>query len=459
MRPYAAHAASVATPCPAARFGARPWSVLVLSLLAVGCAGEDPRMAIEAAEVFSPSRTGTQSPGIVELGQLLFFDPELSGNRDVACASCHMPVDHASDTLPLGIGVGASGTGHAREGGVVLPRHTLAPFNRSFARRLLWDGRVEQLDDKSLRILLAPNVELPIPEGIDTPLEAQALLPILDRHEMRGQDGDVGVTALPNELAAISDDDPRAVWDAVMVRLMAIDEYRVRFAGAFPSVPEGEHGIEHVARALARFEMRLWDLTDTPFDRYLGTEHTKPRDDAMSDSALRGATLFFGDAGCARCHNGPLLSDESFHNIGVPPVGPGFDGQADEGRARVTGEPADRFAFRTPSLRNVALTAPYFHNGSVPWLRDAVELHLDPERFVRGPTREGESPDPSDVEAVFSTLDAGARPVLPVSPEEIDDLVAFLEALSSDAEQSVFPGAGEPVEVPSGLAFPHSDRF
>lgn len=441
-------------------FGARPLALLMVALVTVGCAGEDPRVGIRAAGVFSPSRTGTQSPGIVELGQLLFFDPELSGNRDVACASCHMPVDHAHDSQPVGRGVGASGTGHAREGGVMLPRHTLAPFNRSFARRLLWDGRVEELDDKSLRILLAPNVELPIPEGIETPLEAQALLPILDRHEMRGQDGDVGATGLANELASLPDDDPRAVWDAVMARLMAIPAYRVRFAGAFPSVPEGEHGIEHLVRAIARFEMRLWDLTDTPFDRYLGTEHTKPRDDVMSDAALRGATLFFGDAGCARCHNGPLLSDESFHNVGVPPVGPGFDGELDEGRARVTGDPADRFAFRTPALRNVALTAPYFHNGSVDWLRDAVELHLDPARFVQGATGSRESPAPADVEAVLATLDPQAEPLVQLSPDEINDLVSFLEALSSDSEQGVFPGAGEPAEVPSGLRFPSSaERF
>src|SRR5690606_22058092 len=203
-----------------------------------------------------------------------------------------------------GRGQGATGAGTERQGGVTLPRNVVSPFNRSFARALLWDGRVEELDDGTIR---AP---VPLPEGIASAMEAQVLLPLLDRHEMRGYDGDLDVRGEPNELAAIPDDEPAAVWDAVMARLMAIPAYRMRFAQAFPDVPEGEHDIVHVARAIVRFEMRLWDITDTAFDGFLGNEHVPGQDLALAPEQRRGAELFFGDAGCDRCHNGPLLGDD-----------------------------------------------------------------------------------------------------------------------------------------------------
>jgi cytochrome c peroxidase len=340
-----------------------------------------------------------------------------------------MPVHHASDQQPLGRGQGATGTGLERAGGPTLPRNTLSPFNRSFVSSLFWDGRVERLPDGSL------SAPVPLPDGLRSPLEAQALMPLLNRDEMRGQVGDLDSLGNPNELAAIADDDADAVWSAVMARLMAIEEYRGLFAVAFPTVPEGDHGPVHLARALARFEMRLWELTDTPFDRFLGSEHRLADDEALSDDQTRGAELFFGDAGCFRCHSGPLLSDGAYHDIGVPASGPGVRDGIDEGRFLVTGDPVDRFAFRTPPLRNVAMTAPYMHNGTSATLEDAIRAHGTPP------------PDPE----IAANIDPDAPPLKELSGDDIRQIVSFLGALSSRTEEEVSFGAGVPRQVPSGL--------
>lgn len=406
---------------------------------------------MDAAGVFSPARNDSFPRALGDLGQLLFFDPELSGNRNVACSSCHLPSDHAGDAHALGLGGSATGAGRERAGGILLPRNVPSQFNRSFAHVVLWDGRVERLPDGTIR---AP---VPLPEGIDTPLEAQALLPLLDRDEMRGHEGDLDVRGDPNELAAIGDDDPGAVWDAIMDRLMAIGGYRTAFAAAFPEVPEGEHTIVHLARAIVRFEMRLWELTDTPFDSYLGNEHQPSDDGALSPDARAGAELFFGDAGCDRCHDGPLLSDDGFHNIGVPPYGPGEVDGIDEGRFLVTGDPADRFAFRTPPLRSVELTGPYMHDGSIATLEDAIAQHLDPDgALVHGeftaPDGTTIAIDPSLAQDIRATIDPDVRPPRALVGSEVEQLVEFLRSLSSMTEAfRLPPRAGEPAAVPSGL--------
>ncbi len=419
--------------------------VAVLCLAAAGCSRGSLRDRLTAAGVYSPARNDTVPQAMIDLGQLLFFDPELSGNRDVACSSCHLPVDHAGDGLPLGRSEGATGAGHNRHGGHALPRNTPSPFNRSFATALFWDGRIERMPDGTLRAPVA------LPDGIETPGQAQALMPLITRDEMRGQDGDLDVNGAPNELARIADDDPAAVWDGVMARLMAIPGYRDAFEAAFPDVPAGEHTIAHAVRAIERFEMHLWELTDTPFDRYLGSEESPPNDRELSAEAQRGALLFFGPAGCDRCHDGPLLSDGSYHNIGVFPVG------MDEGRFVVTSNPNDRFAFRTPPLRNVALTGPYMHDGAVETLADAIHQHIAPgETLDQGLTLPDGTPvsvDAPTADAIRATIDPDVRPLRSLNSDELAALVAFLQALSSDTEATGLPPfAGEPTSVPSGLA-------
>jgi cytochrome c peroxidase len=417
----------------------RPALLCALALLSSACA-PSLRERIEAAQVYSPRRAQAGNEAVVRLGNLLFFDRELSGNRNIACSSCHLPAFHAGDLRQLGVG----------QRGTTLPRNTLEPFNRSFATALFWDGRVEWAADGTIRSPAPP------PAGIDGLLEAQAILPLLDREEMRGHAGDVASDGSANELAVIADADPDAVWDAVMDRLLALEGYRDAFRAAYPSVPEDELSIVHVARALAAFEMFLWELSDTSFDRFIGSAATTPDDAALAGDARRGADLFFGDAGCDRCHNGPLLSDGEFHNIGVPQLGPGADPSTglDEGRFRVTGDPNDRFAFRTPPLRNVALTGPWMHNGAYDTLEEAIAHHSDPAAYLMSyENRSGVAvhDDVATIEAILSTLSPDAAALRELSSDDVYYLSQFLASLSSDTETSVFPEAGIPLSVPSGL--------
>ncbi|MFO0685669.1 MAG: cytochrome c peroxidase [Sandaracinus sp.] len=413
------------------------------TLLLVACEPSpgDLRARVAAAGVYSPRRVEVGNAALVELGQLLFFDAELSGNRDIACATCHLPSLHASDARHLSVG----------RDGQRLSRASVDLFNRGGLDAMFWDGRLR----RERGTIVGP---VALPSGLRSLLEAQALLPLLDRREMRGLAGDTARDGEPNELAAMDDADREAIWTAIVARLVAIPGYRERFAAAFPEVPTAEITIVHVARAIAAFESRLWELTDTSFDDYLGSVSEPGRDDAIDDLARQGAVLFFGDAGCARCHDGPLLSDGGFHDIGVPQIGPGRDeAHLDEGRFAVTHDPADRFAFRTPPLRNVWMTAPYMHDGAYDTLDAAVRHHLDPERSL---TRYDGATLPADLAgqvhheqdvAILANLDPDTRPLRPLSEDEISALLVFLGTLSSRTEQFLPPGAGAPRDVPSGL--------
>lgn len=412
---------------------------LVLMALVVSACSPDLRAEVGAAGVFSPRRVQVGNADVIALGQMLFFDRELSGNRNVACATCHMPPLHAVDARHLSVG----------QDGARLSRASVELFNRGSATSLFWDGRVAMRGGH----IVAP---VPMPDGIHTLLEAQALLPLLDRHEMRGQVGDVATDGRANELAALGDDASEAIWSAIVARLLAFDGYRQLFARAFPGRALDTFTIADVAVAIAAFEERLWELTDTSFDDYLGSVSEPGRDDALNDLERHGAELFFGDAGCARCHGGPLLSDGAFHAIGVPQIGPGrTDDHRDEGRSAVSGIAADRFAFRTPPLRNVAITAPYMHDGAYDTLEEAVRHHLDP---VNALARYDGSALPADLAVhheadaeIAAAIDPDTTPYRPLDDGEVTAIVVFLGALTSRTELALPFDAGIPASVPSGL--------
>lgn len=147
--------------------------------------------------------------------------------------------------------------------------------------------------------------------------------------------------------------------EAAIRRLKEFELYHQHFAAAFPG-DEDPINAQNIAFAIASFERTL-NTPNSPFDRYLRGD-----EGAMSDQQVEGMKLFV-DAGCVACHNGPALTDSNFHRFELP-------GSTDEGRFIVTGDEADMFAFRTPTLRNVAVTYPYFNNGSVDNLHDAVQL-------------------------------------------------------------------------------------
>jgi cytochrome c peroxidase len=247
-------------------------------------------------------------------------------------------------------------------------------------------------------------------------------------------------------------------------RLGAIPEYVERFTAAFPEV--GGDGaritIVQVGTALAAFQSVAFRSDNSPFDRYLRGDRA-----AMGVAEIRGMQLFYGRAGCSSCHSGVFQTDLGFRAIGVPQIGPGMgdgpSGREDFGRERVTRDPNDRYRFRTPSLRNVALTGPWGHDGAFNSLETIVRHHLNPWRSLA-------SYDPAQIlmpprpdldaldlvahgDAAVVAAIAAAIEIAPPHPalleREVLDLLDFLHALTD-------PSAGDlrrsvPKRVPSGL--------
>lgn len=287
-----------------------------------------------------------QDAAKVALGAQLFFDPRLSGDDTISCATCHDPATawanhHATDT-------GIKGQVGTRNSGTIL--------DSAYMKFQFWDGRAASLEE-------------------------QALGPIHNPIEM-------GETL-----------------DNVVRKLNAIADYRSQFRTVFGT----DATTDEIAKAMAAFE-RTVISGPSPYDRYLAGEMT-----ALSDAAQRGLALFSGKARCVLCHGGPMLSDQSFHNLGV-----GMDReQPDIGREAITKNPRDRGRFKTPSLRNVALTWPYLHDGSARSLDDVLEL------YDRGGV-------PNE------NLDSMMRP-LRLTDREQADLKAFLESLTGPLPVIVKP--------------------
>ena len=397
----------------------------------------------------------TPDPALVSLGEALFYDKLLSGNRDIACATCHHPALATTDGLPLSFGTGGYGLGIRR---VADPRRELVPrnatelFNRGSPEwtTMFWDGRVNL---STIYGLTSPAGSA-LPPLLQTALQAQAMFPVTSRAEMRGVLSDYDANRPPNDIAVVSDTNPTLIWTRLTQRLLAVPGYVELFRAAYPDVPVEQLGFEHAANALAAYEIAAFTFSDSPWDRYLAGDKT-----ALSDAAKRGALLFYGEAGCAQCHSGNLLTDQQFHNIGVPQLGPGklSDDHLDLGRFLETGRAEDRYAFRTPPLRNVTLTAPYMHNGAYADLRAAVRHHLNPSGSLQiydaamlpTPFKETVRGEPAVIADILKSLDARlvAPPVL--HDEQLADLMVFLAALSSPSAADL--SGLVPASVPSGL--------
>jgi cytochrome c peroxidase len=238
-------------------------------------------------------------------------------------------------------------------GGHTLRRRTPSLFDTAWGETYFWDGR-------------APS------------LEAQSRIPIEASDEMNLK-----------------------MVDAIK-RLQDVGFYQGMFAEAFPSDPKVSE--TNVARALAAFERTIASGT-TPFDRWV-----EGQEDAIGPAAKRGFALFTGSANCATCHTGWRLTDDAFHDTGLP-------GTGDPGRGPVIAVPQLNNSFKTPSLRNVARRAPYMHDGSLPSLRAVVDHYAD--GIVQRPTLS------EDLKRITLT------------EAERADLVAFLETLTDDKEPDV----------------------
>ena len=339
--------------------------------------------------------------------------------------------------------------GTARE---LVPRNAQPLFNLGYTdwTKLFWDGRVET--DPVAGFYTPASDRLP--DGLDNVLAAQAMFPVTSRDEMRGYRGDLDVFGQPNELAAIVDYKSQPVWDGLTKRILAIPEYVDMFHAAFPDVPTEELGFQHAANAIAAYEAQAFTFEDIPFDLYIQGDKT-----ALSDEAKQGAILFYGDAGCSTCHSTGLLTDQQFHNIAVPQIGDGKGREQpfDLGRARETGNDCDRYAFRTPPLRNVALTGPWMHDGAFTTLEEAVRHHLDPIASLQ-------NYDPSQLTALLTdkcqdqpesianieqwyadNASAGVQ----LTDEQIHLLLVFLDSLTSPSALDLSNTI--PASVPSGL--------
>ena len=281
----------------------------------------------------------------VALGQQLFFDPRLSADNSMSCATCHLPDKAFADGR-------ARGKGH---GDKELSRNVPSLLNVGLYHVYMWDGRAKSLEE-------------------------QALLPIQSADEMAQN------------------------LDELQQELSEVPGYVDQFQKVF-GTPVTRDGI---AKALAAFQRTLVSR-NSPLDRYLAGDET-----ALSTEAKEGMRLFLGEAGCVRCHSGPLLSDGQFYRLGAE--------FKDKGRGEVSGKRDDLYKFRTPSLRDVARTAPYMHDGSRKTLFEAVEF------YYRTAPPVGPEGLPLDID-----------PLLDRSYTEIPALVAFLESLTGGPPKLTAP--------------------
>jgi cytochrome c peroxidase len=395
-----------------------------------------------------------QDPALVELGRALFFDKVLSGNRDISCGTCHHPTTSLSDALALSVGTGGTGLGSTRSLGAgrqFVPRSAPTLLNSGLGLPyLFWDGRLSRFEPGGLAIGGDPLPPINPANG----LAAQAMLPVVNRHEMLGNAGDVDVHGNPNELAALGENRHTEIWQAIMKRLLAIPEYVALFNAAFPGRPTSQLRFEDAGLALATFQKQAFTRTKSPFDRYLDRDNG-----ALSAEQKRGALLFFGEALCGSCHSGPFIGGQSFANVGAPQIGPGGrkEPPLDLGRGELQQNAFYRFAFRVAPLRNVELTAPYMHSGAYATLEAVVRHYDNVPRALRtydinqhAPVlRDAYHGDEATIDAVLTTLDHRLRTPMDLTEAEMRDLVAFLKSLTDPAARDL--RSIMPVRVPSGL--------
>ncbi|MEO0676096.1 MAG: cytochrome c peroxidase [Pseudomonadota bacterium] len=409
----------------------------------------------------SPDDFLTLDEDQAKIGQLLFYDKILSGNMNISCGTCHHHSLHGGDGLSLGIGEGGVGLGPERHAGIGddrirkrVPRSapTLWNIGHKSVHTLFHDGRLS-ISDLFGNGFNSPAEEW-LPQGLDNIIAAQAVLPLTAQFEMAGNPKE-------NEVAGAVHDRIDAAWPIIAKRVRVIPEYGEMFVAAFDHIDAPEEvTIVEIANALGAFIGREWQSFDSPFDAWLADETPLPA------AAERGRVLFFGEAGCAGCHSGPLFTDQGFHALALPAFGPGrtrrFDPMPrDVGRMGETDRLEDAYRFRTPSLRNVALTAPYGHNGAYPTLRGILEHHRDPLAARAAWTRDLASlPDAEWLEAIDFVIQSDVRemarqtakldlPGIDITDAELDDLEAFLHALTG--ETALERPLGRPETVPSGL--------
>ncbi|MFK7810533.1 MAG: cytochrome-c peroxidase [Saprospiraceae bacterium] len=281
-----------------------------------------------------------------DLGQRLFFDPILSLDNSISCASCHIPEFAFADTIAFSKGVGDS----------IGTRNTPSLMNLAYSVTFFYDGRSATLEEQAK-------------EPIKNPLEMH-----LD-------------------------------YEIAVERVQADTNYQKLFSKIYQSAPDSAN----ILNSLAEFQKTLESNGSSPHDLWI----TDADPDALTESQIRGRALFIKDGMCFDCHFGPFFTGDEFRNVGL------YNGKefTDSGRFEITKDSTDLGKFKTPGLRNVALTAPYMHDGRFQTLEEVVEFYSDPYKFVRGPV----NMDPLVVAPFHFT------------EQEKKDLVNFLHSLTDTA--------------------------
>lgn len=341
-------------------------------------------------EVKTPSDNPTTDEKVV-LGKLLFYDPILSGNKDVACATCHHPETGYAEFLDISIGVNGKGLGSTRK--------FRDPNDIPFVKRNAQTVLNTAFNGIDLNNQYDPEVAPMFWDDRVKSLEGQALEPILALEEMRGRHYE-----------------EREILDEVVKRLMGIREYEHLFESAFPGDPVISS--ENIGNAIAAFERTLV-TNNSRFDQYIRGDKS-----AISISEKDGFETF-KKVGCINCHNGPMFSDYKLHVLGIP---------ENEKLSRPDSGFAGQYAFRTATLRNLRFTAPYFHNGSMVSLQKVLEFYED--------ISFGKSRNPMVPKDQFDPL---VRE-LNLSVKEMGPIISFLNALNDPDFDKEIPEA-----VPSGL--------
>jgi len=370
---------------------------------------------------------------LAELGRNLFHDTIVGLNNDNSCSGCHSATTGFDDTQSIAIGVennfivGPARTGPRNQ------RRTPMAANTAFFPNLMWNSRFASLSfdpfDNSLGFMF------PAPEGLMLSdkshlLIAQAFIPPTERVEAAGFDFPGNNFELRAE---------------VIRRINDVPEYRKLFGKIFTEVrPGAPITYDMFAKAIAEFEFTLV-FANAPLDRFARGEKN-----ALTDEEKRGALLFFGSAKCVACHavagqSNEMFSDFRAHVIGVPQIAPAvgnpaagnvtFDGPSqneDFGLEQVTGNPNDRYMFRTSPIRNVALQPAFFHNGAFTRLEDAIHFHLNPagEAPNYNPTAAGVASDlrgpTGPIAPVLARLDSAIVTPINLSNDEFRQLLAFV---------------------------------
>jgi cytochrome c peroxidase len=363
---------------------------------------------------------------LADLGRLLFFDTVGGLNNDNNCSGCHSPTHGFGDTQSIAIGVDNNGIVGPHRAGPRNQRRTPMVANTAFFPTLMWNSRFSSLSnnpfDNRAGFLFSQ------PEGLTLSylphlLVAQAFIPPTERVEVAG-------FSFPGDNFDIREE--------VLRRVNSVPEYQKRFGTSFPYVRAGGPiTFDMFGSAIAEFALVF---ADAPIDRF-----ARGQKNALTDDQKRGALIFFGAARCVECHkvsgeSNEMFSDFTQHAIGVPQIAPRagnvtFDGAGqneDFGLEQVTGDPNDRYKFRTSPIRNVALQPAFFHNGAFTRLEDAVRHHLDVFASGRNydPRVAGVDPDLTapmgPIEPVLARVDPILVTPINLTDDEFRQLVDFV---------------------------------